>query len=205
MSTVTFPLLALNRHRMATDGEGVTTLVAGAGCPLHCKWCINKKLLQEGTPQHVTAEELFERVKVDSLYFLASGGGITFGGGEPLLHADFIREFRKLCPAGWKITVETSLFVPRNYLAAVTDAVDLFIVDCKDMNQDTYRAYTGEDGSVMKENLEFLLQRTDPEQIVVRVPLIPEYNNGQAQESSARELRDMGVKRLDLFEYVKRD
>ena len=44
MSTVTFPLLALNRHRMATDGEGVTTLVAGAGCPLHCKWCINKKV-----------------------------------------------------------------------------------------------------------------------------------------------------------------
>ena len=121
------------------------------------------------------------------------------------MHADFIREFRKLCPAGWKITVETSLFVPRNFLAAVTDAVDLFIVDCKDMNQDTYRAYTGEDGSVMKENLEFLLQRTDPEQIIVRVPLIPEYNNAQAQESSARELRDMGVKRLDLFEYVKRD
>ena len=44
MSTVTVPLLALNRHRMATDGEGVTTLVAGAGCPLHCKWCINKKV-----------------------------------------------------------------------------------------------------------------------------------------------------------------
>ena len=151
-----------------------------------------------------SASAVDERVKVDSLYFLASGGGITFGGGEPLLHADFIREFRKLCPAGWKITVETSLFVPRNFLAAVTDAVDLFIVDCKDMNQDTYRAYTGEDGSVMKENLEFLLQRTDPEQIIVRVPLIPEYNNAQAQESSAEKLRDMGVKRLDLFEYVIR-
>ena len=45
----------------------------------------------------------------------------------------------------------------------------------------------------------------DPEQIIVRVPLIPEYNNAQAQASSAGELRDMGVKRLDLFEYVKRD
>ena len=205
MSTVTFPLLALNRHRMATDGEGVTTLVAGAGCPLHCKWCINKKLLQEGTPQHVTAEELFERVKVDNLYFMASGGGITFGGGESLLYADFIREFRNLCPPEWKITAETSLFVPRNYLAAVTDAVDLFIVDCKDMNEDTYRAYTGEDVSVMKENLEFLLQRIGPERVIVRVPLIPEYNTAQAQKSSADELRDMGVRRLDLFEYVKRE
>ena len=204
MSTATFPLLSLNRHRMATDGEGVTTLVAGAGCPLHCKWCINKKLLQEGNPQNVTAEELIERVKVDNLYFLASGGGITFGGGEPLLYADFISEFRKLCPPQWKITVETSLFIPRNYLAAVTDAVDLFIVDCKDMNEDTYRSYTGEDVSVMKENLEFLLQRIGPDRIIVRVPLIPEYNSAQAQESSAGELRNMGVKRLNLFEYVIR-
>ena len=204
MSIVTFPLLALVRHRMETDGEGVTTLAVGAGCPLHCKWCINKKLLQKGNPQNVTAEKLIERVKVDNLYFLASGGGITFGGGEPLLYADFISEFRKLCPPQWKITVETSLFIPRNYLAAVTDAVDLFIVDCKDMNEDTYRSYTGEDVSVMKENLEFLLQRIGPDRIIVRVPLIPEYNSAQAQESSAGELRDMGVKRLNLFEYVIR-
>ena len=100
--------------------------------------------------------------------------------------------------------METSLFVPRNYLAAVTDAADLFIVDCKDMSEDTYRAYTGEDVSVMKENLEFLLQRIGPERIIVRVPLIPEYNSAQAQESSAEKLRDMGVKRLNLFEYVIR-
>ena len=111
MSTATFPLLSLNRHRMATDGEGVTTLVAGAGCPLHCKWCINKKILQEGTPQFVTAEELFERVKVDNLYFMASGGGITFGGGESLLYADFIREFG-ICvrPSGRSPPRRASLF-----------------------------------------------------------------------------------------------
>lgn len=205
MSIVTFPLLALVRHRMETDGEGVTTLAVGAGCPLHCKWCINKKLLQEGTPQNVTAEELLDRVMVDNLYFLASGGGITFGGGEPLLYADFIREFRRLCPSEWKITVETSLFVPRNYLAAVTDTVDLFIVDCKDMSEDTYRAYTGEVVSVMKENLEFLLQRIGPDRIIVKVPLIPEYNTVQAQEKSAEELRNMGIKRLNIFEYLKRE
>ena len=72
------------------------------------------------------------------------------------------------------------------------------------MNEDTYRSYTGEDVSVMKENLEFLLQRIGPDRIIVRVPLIPEYNSAQAQESSAGELRDMGVKRLNLFEYVIR-
>ena len=202
MSAVTFPLLGIARLRMGSDGEGVTSLVAGAGCPLRCEWCINKKALREAPAQNVTAKELLERVKADDLYYRATGGGITFGGGESLLHADFIREFRGTCPPEWKITAETSLFVPRNYLAAVTDAVDLFVVDCKDMNGEIYRKYTGEDVSVMKENLAFLLSRKGCEQVLVRVPLIPECNTAQDEKRSAEELRSMGVKRLDLFEYV---
>ena len=114
MSTSTFPLLGIARHRMGTDGEGVTTLAAGAGCPLHCEWCINKKLLREAPAEEVTPEELLERVRTDHLYFCATGGGITFGGGEALLHADFIREFREICPPEWKITAETSLFCRGN-------------------------------------------------------------------------------------------
>ena len=201
MSSALFPLLGLSRHRMGTDGVGITTLAAAAGCPLHCRWCINRDLLSKAKAVDVTPEEFLERVRVDDLYFRATGGGITFGGGEPLLQADFIKEFREICPEEWKITVETSLFVPRNYLAQVIDAVDLFVVDCKDMNEDIYRKYTGEDLFVMEENVQFLLQRKDAENILVRVPLIPGYNTAEDQKKSAEILREMGVKRLDLFEY----
>ena len=205
MSNTIFPLLSIARHRMGTDGAGITTLVAGAGCPLRCAWCINKKLLQETAPQNVAASELLERVMVDDLYFRATGGGVTFGGGEALLHADFIREFRGICPSEWKINVETSLFVPRNYLAAVSDVVDLFVVDCKDMNPDIYKKYTGEEGSVMTENLQYLLQRAGSERVIVRVPLIPEYNTEEDQKKSAQMLTEMGVEKLDLFSYCTRD
>ena len=47
MEQTTFPLIGMARLRMGIDGSGITTLVAGAGCPLRCKWCINQKLLQE--------------------------------------------------------------------------------------------------------------------------------------------------------------
>ena len=202
MAEPLFPLLGLSRLRMGTDGTGVTTLIAGAGCPLRCRWCINEELLREAPAENVTAAELIGRVKIDDLYFRATGGGVTFGGGESLLHAAFIRRFRELCPAEWTISVETSLAVPRENLEAVLGAVDLFIVDCKDMDAEIYRRYTGADGSRMKENLRLLLDRVGPEKLLVRVPLIPRFNTPEDQKRSAETLRAMGVERLDLFDYV---
>ena len=204
MEQTTFPLIGIARHRMGIDGSGITTLVAGAGCPLQCKWCINQKLLQEAPVRHVTAQQLLELVKKDDLYYRATGGGITFGGGESVLHADFIRAFRQICPSEWRISVETSLCVPETLVAAAADAADMFIIDCKDMNAEIYKRYTGGDPSLMMNNLRYLLERTGPEHILVRVPLIPEYNTETDQEVSRKILLEMGVKNLDLFKYVCR-
>lgn len=54
----------------------------------------------------VTADALFDMVKIDDLYFRATGGGVTFGGGEPLLHAGFLSSFRSICSPEWKIRKE---------------------------------------------------------------------------------------------------
>ena len=205
MSEPLYPLLSLVRLRMGTDGSGVTTLVAGAGCPLCCRWCINARLLAEAPAEMVTAETLLKRVKIDDLYFRATGGGICFGGGESLLHTDFIRRFREVAPAEWRITVETSLAVPADQVLRAVDAVDTFIVDCKDMDPGIYHRYTGGDGSLMAENLRLLLQKAGPDRIIVRVPLIPRYNTSEDQARSAEILREMGIRRLDLFSYVVQD
>ena len=204
MAEPLFPLLGLSRLRMGTDGAGVTTLIAGAGCPLNCRWCINKRLLREAPAEHVTAPALIERVRIDDLYFRATGGGVTFGGGEPLLHAAFIRRFRALCPDEWRLCAETSLSVPEELLKLAVGAVDTFIVDCKDMNGEIYRRYTDGDSSRMEENLRFLLEAVGADHIVVRVPRIPEYNTAEDQAKSVERLRSMGIAKLDLFDYVVR-
>ena len=200
-----FPLLNYTRLRMGIDGSGVTTLVAGAGCPLHCRWCINKKLLREAPVRSVTAEELFDLVKVDDLYFRATCGGVTFGGGESLLHTDFITCFKDLIPADWRITAETSLAVPHELLLSAAKCVDMFIVDCKDMEPEIYHRYTGGDAALMTENLLSLLELAGPERILVRVPKIPDFNTDADMNRSLEKLRDMGVKRFDVFDYVVRE
>ena len=197
-----YPLLRISRLRMGTDGSGVTTLVAGAGCPLSCRWCINKRLLKEAEAEPVSAEELVSRTAVDDLYFQATGGGVTFGGGEPLLHASFLRRFRECCPAGWRIRVETSLAVSAEELRIAADSVDEFIVDCKDLDPEIYRSYTGGDEELMESNLRLLLEKAGPDRILVRVPYIPEFNTECAPVRNAGILQSMGVSRLELFDYV---
>ena len=196
-----YPLLALSRLRMQTDGAGVTTLVAGAGCPLRCKWCINKRLLAEKTPEPVTPEALFERTRIDDLYFQATGGGLCFGGGEALLHADFIAAFRTLTGGVWKLTAETSLNVPPRALETALGCVDAFIVDVKAWAPDAYRRYTGGDTALVRANLEALAAAGAQERVRLRVPLIPGYQDAREREACVSALRALGFRDFDLFEY----
>lgn len=201
MTSEKYPLLTLSRLRMEIDGEGVTTLIAGAGCPLACKYCINETVLKR-VPTILSPQALFDRVKCDDLYFQATGGGVTFGGGEALLHAEFIREFRTLCKDRWRIYAETSLNVPNKNIHIAAACVDGFIVDIKDMNPEIYRSYTGADNAQVIENLKLLISLVGQEKILVRVPLIPNFNTPEDQERSIAQLRNLGITRIDAFSYT---
>ena len=202
----TFPLAFCDRLRMATDGAGVTALVGAYGCPLQCKLCINPQTWQgrsDGKPpfERVTPTELYDRVKIDNLYYLATGGGVTFGGGEPLLHTDFITAFREVCHPDWHIYAESCLNIPEENLRAAARVVDHFFIDIKDMNPAIYKAYTGRDNTRVKANLALLLSLVGAHRITVRVPSIPDFNTEADTEASVRELQAMGVTSLDRFAY----
>ena len=139
----TYPIFAINRHRILRDGDGITTLVGFGGCPLKCKYCINPGSSKILGFRLCTCAQIFNEVYVDNLYYLATGGGVTFGGGEPLLHPDCIVDFVNLCNVRWKINIETSFNVPMDAVKKVLRIVDEFVVDIKDMNQTIYHNYTG--------------------------------------------------------------
>ena len=187
---------------MATDGTGVTALVTAQGCPLDCRYCINQPSKSFGCEKNLTPAELYDRVKKDGLYYSATGGGVTFGGGEPLLHAGFLSRFRSICSPEWKIRVETSLAVPSGSVETAASAADEFIVDCKDPDPVRYHSYTGGDAALMLDNLCLLRDLIGPERIIVRIPLIPGYNTVSDREANAGLLREMGFSRLELFDYV---
>lgn len=205
---ITMPLISINRHRLMIDGIGVTTLVGAYGCPLSCKYCINPHCWNpEVLPEckRITPQELYDKLKIDNLYFMATNGGVTFGGGESLLHADFIREFRNICGDDWNITVETSLNVPRKNLETALEVVTDYIVDIKDMNSDIYLSYTGINNDRVMENLYFLAEKAEQKHIVIRIPQIPNYNKKENIEYSVNKIRQMGFQNIDVFSYVIKD
>lgn len=204
-SEITAPFIAINRHRLTTDGEGVTTLVGFHGCPLHCEYCLNAQCLQaDGVWCRLTPGELYSEVEIDDLYFVATGGGICFGGGEPLLRSDFIKAFAEIMNPEWKLTIETSLNVPLENVKAIASLVQMWYVDIKDMNPDIYKAYGCKENRQVISNLQWLAANGYADKVIIRLPLIPEYNTDEDRQRSQQQLEEMGFTNFDKFNYIVR-
>ena len=186
---MTADIMHISRLKMGTDGEGITTLVTLWGCELDCRYCLNACCHDPRSKNlELTADELKDAVKIDDLYFRMSDGGITFGGGEPLLQSGFIAAFCSLVPQEWKIRIETCLNTDWESIASVLRYIDHWYIDLKDTDSEIYLKYTGKDNAAVKENLSRLYALAGPERLTLRIPCIPGFNRREDLERSLKEL-----------------
>lgn len=203
----------ISRHRIGIDGNGVTTLVTFMGCPYKCKYCLNERchepiFKEDGTTPNdgimlLTPQELYDKVKIDNIYFQATDGGICFGGGEPLLHSTFIKEFREICGSKWKITVETALACSWADINLLAPIVDHWIVDIKDMNPNIKSKYTGMPDSSSLASLNLLKGNGIIQNVTVKVPHILEYNTDKDVAKSIEQIKGLGFKDIVECQYIK--
>ena len=183
---MTASIIGINRLRIGTDGRGITTLVAFHGCSLECQYCLNPQCKNpDAKTKKMTSREVMQVLRKDELYYIATKGGVTFGGGEPFLNCLFIK----------------SLNVPRKHIEPLLPYIDEFIVDVKDMDNTIYQRYTKRSNEMVKSNLKWLIDSGYSNNISCRIPLIPGYNDEKQQYRSKEELTKMGIKRFDLFTY----
>lgn len=193
-------IFGIEKLRFNTDGPGITTLIGMYNCPLNCEYCINNPITRY---YKYSVEELFQEVSAHSLYFEYSGGGICFGGHEPLLQQKFIAEFVRYTrkqDTKWKFGLETSLNAKID--DELLHLLDYLIVDIKDINSDIYKKYTEIDNGLVLKNLKYI-QTFSNLNIHIRLPLIPEYNTMEDIEKSKKYLKDIGYKeeQFEVFEY----
>lgn len=197
-----YPLIGIERLRINSDGPGIRSLIAVHGCPLHCKYCINpaSSSMEEWEPYKV--DEVCETVKSDAIYYRSTNGGITFGGGEPLMYPQFINEVAKLLPQALNKWCQTSLNVPFANLVKCEASIDHFAVDIKALNEEIYRRYTGGELRPVLENLAWLANKRGKDAITIRIPLIPGYTDQADQERAVDFFKKQGYQNIQTLTYT---
>ena len=159
----------------AVDGPGIRFVVFMQGCNLRCGCCHNPDTwgINSGTPY--TPEEILEKVVRYKEYF-GTLGGITVSGGEPLLHATFVRELFTLCKkSGINTCLDTSGSILNDEIKALLAVTDRVLLDIKYTQDEQYKKHVGCSLSTVLEFLEFLDSKNIP--TVLRQVIIPTLND----------------------------
>lgn len=122
------------------DGPGIRTVVFFNGCLLRCIYCHNPEMWSK-QKDNITVNELVEKILKNKEYF-GKTGGVTFSGGEPLLHSDFIIEVSKeLKKHNIHIALDTAGVGLGNY-EELLKYIDLIIFDVKHTTMNGFKKVT---------------------------------------------------------------
>jgi len=186
------------------DGPGIRTVVFMQGCHLRCKYCQNPDTweVKSLSAQEYSPAELMEVIRRSKPYFTASGGGLTFSGGEPLLHDDFIKAVFLLCrEENISTAIDTSLYVKPAALLKVLPLTDLVLADIKHINEEKSRCLTGMSNLLNLSNLKLINSHHIP--IWIRYVIIPTWTDAveDVEEMAAFVSQLEAVERIDLLPY----
>src|SRR5574344_890841 len=140
----------------------------------------NEKCLVDAIAQYgnyYSSDEIASEIYKDKGYYI-NGGGVTFSGGEPLLHLQSIETLlRKLKNDKINMAVETALFVRKEFVEFAVQFIDYFIIDFKIANKnDCYNKIGGNIEQYLF-NLKYILSNVSHNNILIRIPIIKGYTD----------------------------
>ncbi len=185
------------------DGPGVRFVAFLSGCPLRCACCHNPDTWEAGVGEPYTPTALFQKAIRFRDYF-GKEGGVTLSGGEPLLQAEFCKEYFSLCKQeGIHTCLDTSgcMLTPAiKDMLAVTDRV---LLDIKYTKDEDYRRYVGCSLSTPLAFLSYLNEQRIP--VTLRQVIIPKLNDSGEDIKRLCALRDAHptVDKIELLPFRK--
>lgn len=152
-----------NRNRAICTDCGVCATI----CPTKAR---------EMSGRRMSVDDIMRVVDSDSLFYNNSGGGVTFGGGEPTAAGDFLLTLLDACSRrGYHTCVDTCGVCDPERFKEVIQRAELFLYDCKHMDPEEHKRLTGHDNAIILENLHNLFEAG--KDLRIRVPLMPGIND----------------------------
>ena len=205
-------IIANIQHFSIGDGDGIRTTVFFKGCNLHCPWCHNPETIpfcktvmhyekDEICGKEMTDEEVFSEIIEDEDFYVESGGGVTFSGGEVMLQAKGVLTLAAMIKErGISLFVDTAGCVPYSSFELLNPFVDTYLFDYKTPDEDKYSKIIGGNKSIVKSNIERLL--ADEKKVRIRIPLIPDFNvDDETIDNIVDDLSPLGIKEVDLLPF----
>jgi pyruvate formate lyase activating enzyme len=189
-------------HGAVQQIDGVTTqdwelCQIDGSCVPHCYPGAREIIGRE-----ISAQEVFDELIRDNVFYEESGGGVTISGGEPLAQPDFLEEILCLCKEeDLHTALDTSGGAGWEDLERQLPYLDLVLFDLKTLSDDLHIQYTGVSNREILANFD-RLQKSGVE-IQVRRPVIPGVNDSWEEINQlGKFLGDKNGKiKIDLLPY----
>jgi len=124
----------------------------------------------------MTVNQVMTQIKKETILMDKSKGGVTFSGGEPLMHHEFLLEILEACgKEGIHRCIDTAGFTNTKILLEVAKKSEHFLYDLKMMDSKKHKEWTGVTNEKILENLKLLAARGM--NINIRIPLIKGVND----------------------------
>lgn len=170
------------QHAISAEGKRLVTdrakCVACGRCVDVC--CAEARAL---VGAEMSADDVMAEVVKDSVFYVESGGGVTFSGGEPFHQPEFLLSLLGAAKAHRLSTaVDTSGYFAPPLLSRAEGLVDLYLFDLKTLDDAKHRGFTGVSNALILQNLRRLVEHQS--KVIVRVPIVPGLNDsiGEARQ-----------------------
>ncbi len=186
------------------DGPGIRFVVFLSGCPLRCLYCHNPDTQKKPCGDIRNAKDIASEALTYKDFIEKTGGGITLTGGEPLYQSDFTREILQQSKAnGLHTALDTSGYIGRRVDPKIIDATDLFLLDIKSFNPETYQHITKHKLAPTLEFANLLAERKKP--MWIRCVVVPNLNDDlETFKQLAEYLNGLGnVEKIEILPFHK--
>lgn len=169
-------------------------------CNVCVETCLQSAIKRVG--KRMSVDDVMKIVIRDIDYYKASGGGVTFSGGEAAAHPEMLLSLLEACSEkGLHTAVETCGNVPSANLERILPYVDLFLFDIKHLDEVKLKECTGGDLRLILRNLD-LIVKSGRCGVTFRIPCIPGFNLDEDFFINLYDLaKESGIRQVDLLPY----
>lgn len=197
-------VIACKQEANVRNNDGAINFIS-SNC-INCGECLACCLAdaRQVMGEELTIDAVMTQLKKDYIFYLESGGGVTFSGGEPFLHPEYLRLLNARChQLGINTAVESCAYFDFAACQDIIANIDQLFFDLKIMDSARHKQYTGVTNERILANIEAASKIND--NIIVRVPVITGVNDSDENMSALAKflLAKTSITRVELLPYHK--